>query len=189
MLASPPFRRPRPRRLLSLALLLGVSGCGGAAHFRQTHADNAREDDPWFLGERCTPETPAAPALRVEVLEEGIGVPVEDGQTVRVHYVARLPDGKLLHDTRDAGPPIQLVLGSTHTICGFERALLGMRAGEQRRVLVPWSLGFGEGGRAPDVPARADLVLEVRLFLPSEIVQGGRSAPQRPAVGGGGRRR
>jgi hypothetical protein len=181
--------------LVSIApLSWGLMGCGAAPPFQQTTADNAREDDPWLDGPRCTPETPGDVAVRIEDVREGIGKPVEDGARVRVHYVATRPDGVTIHDTRAAGLPLEITIGSTHTICGFERALLGMRAGGQRRVVVPWRLAFGEEGRAPDVGPRADLTFLIDLYLPADVPIPRGGPPPKPAAGGaggagGGRRR
>ncbi len=144
--------------------------CGSGPTGRITTANNTRGDDPWLVGERCTPDTPVEPAPRVEVLAEGNGQPVTTGMTVRVHYVASLTSGTILHDSHEGSLPSEIILGSTKTFCGFERALVGMRPGEQRRVFVPWSLAFGESGRPPEIPARADLVLLVDLYLPADVV-------------------
>jgi FKBP-type peptidyl-prolyl cis-trans isomerase len=138
------------------------------------------------VGERCTPDTPTDPGFRVEVVAEGVGDPVGPGATVRVHYVARTASGKTIHDSHDANVPSEIILGSTKVLCGFERALLGMRAGEQRRAYVPWSLAFGERGRPPEIEPRTDLVFVIDLYLPAEVVFENRSRPVNP---GGGRRR
>jgi FKBP-type peptidyl-prolyl cis-trans isomerase FkpA len=171
-----------------VAASLGLS-CGGALP-RETTASDARIDDPWLeAGERCAAGSQDDTELRVEELEAGIGKAVGDGQEVRVHYVARLPDGTVVHDTRRNGAPIEIVIGSTKIICGFEKALLGMHAGEQRRVTVPWRLAFGESGRPPDVPPRTDLAFVIDLFLPSVPALENGSRPANPARGGGGRGR
>ena len=107
--------------------------------------------------------------------------------TVRVHYVASLADGTVLHDSHEGNVPSEIIYGSTKTICGFERALDGMSPGEQRRVRVPWSLAFGENGRPPEVPARADSVFVIDLYLPADVVMENGSRPVNPM--GGGRRR
>jgi hypothetical protein len=172
-----------------IAASIGLS-CGGSLP-RQTTATDTRADDPWLEGgERCQAGSQEDPGLRIEELEAGTGKPVEDGQEVRVHYVARLPDGTIIHDTHD-GAPIEIFIGSTKIICGFERALLGMRAGEQRRASVPWRLAFGESGRSPDVPPRTDLAFVIDLFLPAvpALENGSRPANPNPGHGGGGRGR
>jgi peptidylprolyl isomerase len=127
--------------------------------------------------------------LRIETTEAGTGKVVGDGESVRIHYVARLPDGTVLHDTRQNGAPIEIVIGSTKVVCGVEKALTGMRAGEQRRVSVPWQLAFGEAGKSPEVPARTDLVFLIDLYLPADPTLEHGSGPVRPpsSRGGGGR--
>jgi hypothetical protein len=173
----------------NLAALLVLS-CGAGPFPRETTADDARADDPWLEGgERCAPGFHDDTGLRIEGLAAGIGKAVGDGQEVRVHYVARLPDGRIVHDTRHDGAPIEIIIGSTKIICGFERALLGMHAGEQRRVTVPWQLAFGESGKPPDVPARTDVTFVIDLFLPAVTELENGSRPSNPARGGGGRGR
>lgn len=161
--------------------------CGSSATtFRPTTADNARSDDEWLLGERCTGLTPAEPSPRFEILAEGSGPRIEPGMTVRVHYVASLPSGKVIHDSHDFSNPSELILGSTKTICGFERALVGMHAGEQRRILVPSALAFGEAGRPPEIPPNTDLTFVVDMFLPADFAAEEHSPAPNPV--GGGRR-
>jgi hypothetical protein len=176
-------------RVYGLGIFLAslTLSCGAGPSGRQTTASNTRGDDPWLAGEGCNPGAPADPAPRIEVLAEGSGPPVGPGVTVRVHYVVSLPDGAILHDSHEGSLPSEIILGSTKTICGFERALLGMRPGEQRRVFVPWSLAFGESGRPPEIPPRTDLVFVIDLYLPADVVFEHGAPPANP--NGGGRRR
>jgi hypothetical protein len=149
---------------------------------RQTTANNARSDDPWLVGARCSSDTPADANVRSQVVAEGTGAPVTTGMTVRVHYVASLPDGHLVHESEDM--PSEIIVGSTKTICGFERAIAGMRPGEQRRVEVPWQLAFGDEGRGPEIPPRADLVFVVDMFLPADLVVNAGAPPPNPIQNG-----
>jgi hypothetical protein len=168
-------------------VLLGVSlsfSCGAGPTGRQTTASVSRGDDTWFVGPRCAADTPTEPASRVDVLAEGSGQPVTAGMSVRVHYVASLPSGAVLRDTHDGGVPSEVILGSTKMLCGLERALIGMRPGEQRRVVVPWSLAFGENGRPPEIPPRTDLVFVIDMYLPANVVLQHGAPPVNPAAGG-----
>lgn len=158
--------------------------CGSAPPMRQTYADNARNDDPWLQGPPCAAQDAV---VKTEDVVVGMGAPVGEGETVRVHYVASLPDGKPIHDSRDDGPPVEIIIGSTKTICGFGRALAGMRPGGQRRAHVPPALAFGASGRPPDVPPGTELVFTIDLYLPADSSGGQGGPPPRPA--GGGRRR
>jgi hypothetical protein len=175
----------RALALTSLAASLCLS-CGAAAFPRETTATDARIDDPWFEGERCGAGFHDDTGLRIEELEMGSGKPVGDGETVRIHYVAKLPDGTVIHDTRrDGSAPLEVIIGSTKVFCGFERALLGMRAGGQRRVSVPWRLAFGEGGKPPAVPPQTDVVLVIDLYLPFVPSLQNGAPPTNPSRGRG----
>jgi hypothetical protein len=180
--------QPTALLVAGLASSLALSCAGPQVSGRQTTASNARGDDPWLAGERCAADTPDSPAPRIEVLAAGTGEPVTPGVTVRVHYVVSLADGTVVHDSHEGNLPSEIILGSTKTICGFERALLGMRPGEQRRAVIPWSLAFGESGRPPEIPPRSDLTLVVDLYLPADVVSGHGMPPVNPG-GGGARRR
>jgi hypothetical protein len=175
------------RLLATAALAVLACACAGPSFSgRPTTASVARSDDPWLVGERCTPDTPAEPSPRTQVLLEGTGAPVTPGTTVRVRYVASLPDGKVVHDSENM--PSEIILGSSKILCGLERALAGMRPGEERRVVVPWQLAFGEEGHAPEVPPRTDVTFVLDLYLPADVSSAQGSHPVNPA-GGGGRRR
>ena len=171
-----------------LALSAGTLAlsCATAPLPRETTASVGRTDDPWLVGDPCPPGGSDITGFRIEELAASNGRPVHEGETVRVHYTASLASGQVLHDTHDGGPPIELVVGNGKTICGFNRAIDGMRAGAQRRVSVPWQLAFGEGGRTPDVPPRTDLVFVVDLYLPADAPELRGSPPPRPAGGGAG---
>ncbi len=175
-------------RAALVALAVGAFACGGPGFPATTQAADARTDDPWLEAEPCAPVGQTDAGLRFEELAEGIGREIGPGDTVRVHYVASSSAGAPLHDTRAGGPPVEIVLGSTRTICGFERGLVGMRAGGKRRVFVPWRLAFGEAGRVPDVQPKSDLVLVLEPFWPADPPTGRGGSLNRPPPPGGRRR-
>jgi peptidylprolyl isomerase len=169
-------------------VLLGALtlSCGGGPLPRETRASNARSDDPWLAGESCPADDHDTSPLPFEELAIGVGSPVFEGMTVRVHYVAKAPDGTTLHDSHNDGPPVEIIIGSTKTICGFQKSLVGMRAGGQRRVLIPWRLAFGEEGRSPDIAPKSDLLFVIDLYLPADAPSELGSAPVNPIRGGAG---
>jgi peptidylprolyl isomerase len=172
-------------QLIAVVLPALLASCAGAPFPRETRATNCRTDDLWLEGTQCAAGSSEDPELRVEEIEPGRGRPVGKGETVRVHYTALLQDGTTVHSTREKGPPVEIIIGSTKTICGFEKALVGMRPGGQRRVVVPWQLAFGDAGRPPDIQPRTDLTFVVDLFLPADVVSEphGGAAPPNPAMG------
>ncbi|HLV26252.1 MAG TPA: peptidylprolyl isomerase [Gemmatimonadales bacterium] len=74
------------------------------------------------------------------------------GDTVRVHYQGSLSDGTVFDSSRGRDP-LEVTLGSSQLIPGFENALLGMQTGEERRVTIPADEAYGQ--------RREELILEV----------------------------
>ena len=60
----------------------------------------------------------------------------KQGNTVQVNYTGKLGDGKVF-DTSYDRRPMQLTLGKGQLIAGFEKAVLGMNAGEKKTVVIP----------------------------------------------------
>jgi FKBP-type peptidyl-prolyl cis-trans isomerase len=166
-------------RRWQLCVLL-LAACAPTEFPRQTRAANARNGDPWLEGRECPAEGVAPGSLRIEEIVAGAGLPVQDGETVRVHYLATLATGETVHASRDSGLPVELVIGSQRTVCGFDRALVGMRPGGQRKVTVPAKLAFADAGRAPNVPSNADVVFVIDLYLPADNAREPHAAPANP---------
>jgi FKBP-type peptidyl-prolyl cis-trans isomerase len=162
--------------------------CGPTQFPRETRVTNARNGDPWLEGRECPAEGTGDLQLKVEELEAGVGPEIQSGETVRVHYTAKLASGETVHSSRDAGLPVELVVGSQRTVCGFDLAMVGMRPGGQRKVTVPWQLAFGDAGHAPNVPSKADVVFIIDLYLPADMTREPHSAAPNTARGGGRRR-
>ncbi len=66
----------------------------------------------------------------------------KDGDTVRVHYTAKLEDGKEI-DTSSNQEPWQFTIGQGKVIPGFEEAVIGMNPGESKTVKVPADKAYG----------------------------------------------
>mmetsp|Transcript_21419 Transcript_21419/g.48483 ORF Transcript_21419/g.48483 Transcript_21419/m.48483 type:complete len:93 (+) Transcript_21419:569-847(+) len=60
------------------------------------------------------------------------------------------------------GPPVAFKLGKGSLIPGFEEALLGMKPGGKRVVLIPPKLAYGERGSGP-IPPNSPLVFYLEL--------------------------
>jgi peptidylprolyl isomerase len=57
------------------------------------------------------------------------------GDTVRIHYTGRLDDGKVF-DSSVGRQPLEFKLGSGQVIGGFDSAITGMEAGQEREELL-----------------------------------------------------
>ena len=86
---------------------------------------------------------------------------LRSGDTVKVHYTARLDDGRVFDSSKERDP-LQLTIGEGKPFPGFDEALTEMEPGEERTVTVPADRGFG--------PHRPELVLAVdRTKFPNHI--------------------
>lgn len=70
------------------------------------------------------------------------GEPVEVGDVVRLHYLGDLEDGDEFDSTFERDP-IEFEVGSGRVIRGIDAAVIGMRVGELKDVMVPCEEAFG----------------------------------------------
>jgi peptidylprolyl isomerase len=96
-------------------------------------------------------------------LEEGSGEEaVQMGDTVQVHYTGTLADGTKFDSSHDRGQPATFPLG--RVIPGWQTGMLGMKVGGKRKLVIPWKFAYGEQGRPPRIPPKADLTFEIELL-------------------------
>jgi FKBP-type peptidyl-prolyl cis-trans isomerase len=85
------------------------------------------------------------------------------GDTVVVNYDGRLLDGTPFDSSYTTGRPFVTPIGIGKVIKGWDEALLTMRKGARRTLIIPYWLAYGVAGRPPVIPPRATLVFEVEL--------------------------
>jgi peptidylprolyl isomerase len=68
---------------------------------------------------------------------------VKQGDIVAVHYTGKLADGTIF-DTSYSRAPLQLKVGEGKLIAGFEKAVIGMNAGEKKTVVIPSAEAYGQ---------------------------------------------
>jgi len=86
---------------------------------------------------------------------------VKNGDTVQVNYTGKLADGTVFDSSVERGP-LEFTLGAGQLIPGFEKAVLGMKVGEKKTVIIPADEAYG--------PHRDEQVVEIpREELPSDL--------------------
>lgn len=98
-----------------------------------------------------------------EVKRSGSTVKAEAGKTVKVHYSGYLADGTMFDSSVERGEPIEFPLGQAYVIQGWEEGIALMNVGDKLRLVIPYLLAYGEAGRPPQIPAKADLTFDVEL--------------------------
>jgi FKBP-type peptidyl-prolyl cis-trans isomerase len=108
---------------------------------------------------------PVDPSVQMSVVTtvRGHGRAAHEGDTVRVRYKGRPPSEAAASESRGAGAEIAFVLGAGQVIEGWDEGLVGMKAGEKRRLVIPPALAYGARGSAEVMPGET-LVYEVELL-------------------------
>lgn len=102
--------------------------------------------------------------LKIEVLDEGEGKAIENGDNASVHYIGTLEDGTKFDSSIDRGVPFDFSLGAGQVIKGWDLGVLGMKIGEKRKLVIPSILAYGENGIPGAIPPNATLIFEVELL-------------------------
>ena len=67
------------------------------------------------------------------------------GDRVEIHYVGTLEsDGSQFDSSRDRGQPLGFTVGQGQMIKGFDDGVLGMKIGEQKTLILPPALAYGD---------------------------------------------
>lgn len=101
--------------------------------------------------------------LRYLVLKEGKGsTSPKRGQDVTVHYEGSLMDGKIFDSSFMRNKPASFKIGQV--IEGWNEALVTMKKGEKRTLIIPPELGYGVHGFPGVIPPNAYLIFDVELL-------------------------
>lgn len=102
--------------------------------------------------------------LRYVIKKQGTGKPPTKGTTVVVNYTGRLLiSGQKFDSSYDRGKPITFPVGIGRVIKGWDEALLTMKKGEKRVLIIPPELAYGARGAGNVIPPNAWLVFDVEL--------------------------
>ena len=67
---------------------------------------------------------------------------VKSGDTVKVHYTGKLDNGDVF-DSSEGAEPLAFTVGVGEVIPGFDQALLGMKVGETKDVVIEPEHAYG----------------------------------------------
>lgn len=90
---------------------------------------------------------------------------VRIGSSVTISYIGTLEDGTIFHSTEEHGP-LTITVGADQLFPALERALIGMRAGETRNLVLPAQEAYG--------PRRKENMIRVQreAFAANEVLVG-----------------
>lgn len=127
-----------------------------------------------FITTACGDDSgPTQPTPRAEYsatdLRVGTGAEATAGKRLSVNYTGWLYDpsgtnGKgSQFDSSIGRAPFPFTLGAGQVISGWDRGVVGMRVGGQRRLVLPPELAYGSSGNGP-IPPNATLVFDIELL-------------------------
>ena len=164
---------------LGVLLALGAAGCRESTEKSGTMSEQSTTTTATAVPSTAA-TTPAAPALpglpgtgKVHKLASGLqyddlvvgsGTMAEAGMNVSIHYTGYLLDGTKFDSSLDRGEPLKFQIAGGQMIQGFDEGVRGMRIGGKRKIRVPWAMAYGEAGRPPVIPPKADLVFDLELL-------------------------
>uniref|UniRef100_A0A8C5U4E5 peptidylprolyl isomerase n=1 Tax=Malurus cyaneus samueli TaxID=2593467 RepID=A0A8C5U4E5_9PASS len=86
------------------------------------------------------------------------------GDFVRYHYNGTLMDGTLFDSSYSRNQTYNTYIGKGYIIPGMDQGLQGVCMGEQRRVVIPPHLAYGENGAGEKIPGSAVLIFDVHVI-------------------------
>ena len=112
----------------------------------------------------------------------GTGEAAKPHMFYTVQYTGYLVDGTKFDSSYDHPDkkPISFAYGAHQVIPGWDTGFEGMHVGGKRRLFVPYQLAYGERGRPPAIPAKAELIFDMELVSQSTENPNPRPTPPVP---------
>ena len=100
--------------------------------------------------------------LKIIDTKIGTGDKVKLGTQVTVIYTGTFQNGEKF-DSNVGKAPYPVSVGSSPVIKGWHEGLIGMQKGGKRKLIIPYQLAYGEEGKPPKIPGRANLTFEIEV--------------------------
>ena len=109
-------------------------------------------------------EAPPESRVDIQVMKEATGdITVGNNCHVAIDYRGFLKGTEMGGKPFETGSGFTFVTGQGDVIKGMDMGVAGDVIGETRRVTIPYQLGYGKRGSAPEIPPCSDLVFDITL--------------------------
>ena len=143
---------------------MGVIPANATLIFEVELMDVKSAPKPWDVNGLKVDSTASGLKYIVVCKGDPNAVKAENGKTVKVHYSGFLTNWKLFDSSVQRDQPYEFPLGMGQVIQGWDEGIALMHVGEKMRLIIPYQLAYGEGGRPPVIPAKATLIFDVELL-------------------------
>lgn len=123
-------------------------------------------------------------SLRQIDVATGGGALAAPRKCIFVQYTGWLTNGTKFDSSRDTMPdgkprtPLSFPQGARRVIAGWDVGFEGMRVGGRRRLFIPYQLAYGEAGRPPVIPEKAELIFDVELVAVADTLPRAEATPR-----------
>ncbi|XP_071804242.1 uncharacterized protein [Asterias amurensis] len=113
---------------------------------------------------------------QVEVTREVTGncsIQAKDGDNMIVDYEGTFKNGTIFDSTFPTNATLNFTLGNPYLVKGWNMGLQGACVGDELRLVIPYTLGYGESGHPPVIPPKTDLYFRIHVhnINPFELLQ------------------
>ena len=118
---------------------------------------------PWNAKGKDTVTTPSG--LKMIVFESHPdSVMPKTGHLVTVDYSGYFLDGSMFDSSVQRGEPFSFNFGKDPVIKGWQEGVGLMHKGDKVKLIVPYTLGYGERGYGGMIPPKSTLIFDVHLI-------------------------
>lgn len=130
----------------------------------QENLKRVAQNDSIFEANKLKPEfKTTSSGLQYNVIREGNGTQVSSSQdTVVVHYVGKLIDGRVFDNSYDRQVPATFPLNQV--IEGWTEGIALMKVGSKYQFYIPDKLAYGANGAGGVIPPHSTLIFDVELL-------------------------
>lgn len=93
----------------------------------------------------------------------GEGPSAKAGSKLSIRYIGKLKSNNKQFDSNTKGKPLSFKVGQGEVIKGMETGVIGMKAGGERRVVIPAAVAYGSKSQ-PGIPANSDLIFDIKVL-------------------------
>jgi len=138
-------------------------------------ASEAADRDKYIASHKLIAKTTPS-GLKYVITQASVKPKPQLGDTVMVNYIGRTTNDKVFDssiqaEAQKAGlnqpgrnyEPLQVILGTTPIIKGWNEGLLLLNEGSKAKLIIPSDLGYGADGAGDDITPFSTLIFDVEL--------------------------